>query len=463
MKREWLAVLLPLAAAVAPYFAFPGGFIHPEAKAYLIHYNDHRSFLAKIFDPNYNDNGLYQARELSYTFDWLDAQAIDAGIRAGYPEFFPVSHALGILFIAVVEIECARRKKTGVGVAGACLLVAIFLTDPVVFISAGCYVRSAKVIVAAAFLGFLHFLEDLVLGEDPPPPSAGSGSIARYGGGACALAMTLSLLDRQGFFFAITAIPLLAALALSTARADPSRRALALAACGCAAAVVAAIAYDVVLAPLLIRALNGIEADFFYQRLPVLEVVYRPTHLAEGGRWLFEQASFFVGGSSAIRGGTFLLAAVAALALVARERAKAAAVALSSLAAFLLMFAIMIFRHPPLLWDDVKRGYYGIPFAVFLLFGVTLAAGRARVHLGRRSRLVELGLGVWLAANVAALPEHVRIATTADSAEDRKVSDEIRKLLAERRVEPPPAWANSHTRALLEHYARVFRDDETRH
>lgn len=65
-----------------------GDFCHPESAAFLQLYTEKgKSLLQIIFNPWYTDWGCYQARELSYFFDWCDAQFIKACISEGHTHF----------------------------------------------------------------------------------------------------------------------------------------------------------------------------------------------------------------------------------------------------------------------------------------------------------------------------------------------------------------------------------------
>ena len=74
----WLVAAGIALIAVAGMIFVRGGAIHPESyHTYLPHYLGDAPFLQKIFDVNVTDAGNYQARELSYVFDWIDCHFID--------------------------------------------------------------------------------------------------------------------------------------------------------------------------------------------------------------------------------------------------------------------------------------------------------------------------------------------------------------------------------------------------
>ena len=102
------------------------------------------SFPAKIFNPKFTENGMYQARELSYVFDFVDAHVIAFLVRHRWYYFFPLSHLLAVLgslacFATVFEKGGFRGKEFLIGG-----LILLWLLDPTVYWSSNLYFRSAK-------------------------------------------------------------------------------------------------------------------------------------------------------------------------------------------------------------------------------------------------------------------------------------------------------------------------------
>ena len=79
----FIARALVAAAILAPAWYWDGGLIEIEALEFIRHYLDPRGLLQKVFDPYTNDLGTYQARELSYFFDYLDARVFNVLIARG--------------------------------------------------------------------------------------------------------------------------------------------------------------------------------------------------------------------------------------------------------------------------------------------------------------------------------------------------------------------------------------------
>ena len=73
------------------------------------------------------------------------------------------------------------------------------------------------------------------------------------------------------------------------------------------------------------------------------------------------------------------------------------------------MYAMMVLRHPPILWPDIRLVYYWLPTQVLAVIAVafglrTWASGRAGRQATAAAVLLALVLG-----NVTALPKHRRV------------------------------------------------------
>src|SRR2546427_124721 len=93
-RRTNLCLLLLLVGAfwIAAAQSLQLGVLNNEGYWYLPYYLSDRPLLAKVFDSRYTEVGLYQARELSYLFDWLDSIFIAACVHVGVPHFLSVTY-----------------------------------------------------------------------------------------------------------------------------------------------------------------------------------------------------------------------------------------------------------------------------------------------------------------------------------------------------------------------------------
>src|SRR5438445_11552840 len=81
-----------------------------------------RPFFAQIFDPQINDWGAYQARELSYVFDLIDARVFAALLDHHVLVFVPLSGVLGLSALSVDYCWGARWVLALNGVITSMLL-----------------------------------------------------------------------------------------------------------------------------------------------------------------------------------------------------------------------------------------------------------------------------------------------------------------------------------------------------
>src|SRR5687768_12405495 len=81
-------MVLALVATVVVIRFWNGGTLEHEALTFISNYTADQSLLKKVFDPHANDFGTYQARELSYFFDYLDANIHQSIVARYAPAFF---------------------------------------------------------------------------------------------------------------------------------------------------------------------------------------------------------------------------------------------------------------------------------------------------------------------------------------------------------------------------------------
>ncbi len=362
----WLTVAAYslVVALAANAVAFWGrGIIDREAVGFVLHYTAPRPLLAKIFDPNTNDGGFYQARELSYLVDSLDAQVFAALVERGILVFVPASGVIGLLAVSSIYLWGARRV-VGLEHRTAALLLALFLSTIVVQASTPIFYRSSKILLSAALLAFLFHATSL-LQRDEPAPYRSFAALSLVG-------VAMPAFDRQGFFFLLVTTATITALWLVASRR--ANYAGVVAASGCA--IAAASLYDYVIGPAAIHWANGYWPDSSFQQLAVGDLLRQRPVLERAWLMFRAQVSYFFGNAP------FTLVAVGAVAAGAvaawqGRPVEVLVIASSSAASLVLMLALMILRHPPVyfLVDHALR-YYTLTMHAALLFGVTLLAGR---------------------------------------------------------------------------------------
>jgi hypothetical protein len=363
--------LLAAALVAAPVIYWRGGVLDSEATWFISHYLDHRGVVQKVFDPNINDFKSYQGRELSYFFDYLDAQVFRVLLDMGFPLFVAASSLMATLALVLIHGLVTGRVLPHLNRTTSILVLLLFLSGFVHLSTDGTMYRSAKpllvplVLLSMTLIWHWHQMPR----DEPWSPGRRAGVFL-----ACfALGSAMSLLDRMGFFLMTVAAAIVAVHCLLRR----GRRAVFL---GLAAASFFGELYNRVLGPLLIHAVNGYWPDFKYQRLDVTRVFTEPVHLVEGGYMLLEQGWLFFGSFAlwiAIAAVAVFLANYLRRSRSIGELARAAAClpllyALLTSVALVLLLSLMLVRHPQMYDVDHRLWYYAVPIQAVLIFPTML-------------------------------------------------------------------------------------------
>ena len=350
-----------------------GGMLHFESVFFFMNYLDGRSLWAQVMDPFNNDWNMYQARELSYFFDALDARFTAALLKEQIVWFHSVCSLL--LCGGMVFIQHYFTRKFFPKVPG--MLVTLF---SVFFVLSAAvtgldYFRCAKYLTAfglwgALFSGFAAF---------------------RYGSVKAKVCLVFSLLlmtlsDRQGFFFtaaiAGTGAVLMAYQSRYSARIFSDRmRFIVLSALG---VICFGIVNDLYLTPFLINLTHNYMPDFAYQRdfqLSVNSLNGGVLFLfANGGNWFSNYSGSIL---SAALTGALLLAGLA-LELYCRYRRGQRTWVFTALlwgcalGAMTVCASAMVARHQAIMLKGVIFGTYAINFLTITLFLLTLTAASGK-------------------------------------------------------------------------------------
>src|SRR5262249_26132857 len=191
-----LTIALGATAVLMPFWYWERGLIEFEATTFVQQYLDDRGMLQKVFDPRRNDLNTYQARELSYFVDYLDARWLEALLRGGHDIFVPLS-AIGASVLTVV-VFLAGVRRYGMRPLTAALLLLMYLTNYVHVVTMGMLYRSAKPMLSPVVMGTAFYLAALVQNSSRET-LAGSPRIDRASVVVFVLFCIMSLLDRQGF------------------------------------------------------------------------------------------------------------------------------------------------------------------------------------------------------------------------------------------------------------------------
>ena len=391
LKASFDGWLVTLAAALIlglKLCFIPGGDIDIESPGFLLHYNLPRPFWETIFDPYRNDWGFYQARELSYIFDWCDARLIGWGIRHGIVLFY--SATAWFMIVATVGLQQYGLRLLFPKIKGRIftLLSLWFILLPCA--SNNSFFRSSKYGCALTFTAVMLISWGWFIRPDKCVKKCQI------------LALTLLLaiagfFDRQGAFFiaAYTVIAggLLLLLQLGEAKkiagfgssSDDLKLLRMLVLSGFSAALVGTL-YNLYLAPYLIFFLNGYFPDFTFQNIVHLSWF---KVLPQGFRFIFANTGFALTGTLSSVAGFVLLCGIAGAFFIGWYRTRDQRmimfeiIFLLALAAQCFAAAVMIGRHPPILMPQVMTSAYFLPsWALLIIFagGAADALRRAGIR-----------------------------------------------------------------------------------
>jgi len=420
--NPWVARALGVVTMLCvfiPAIFWKGGVLEGETVSFMINYADDRTVLQKVFNPLLNDFNMYQARELSYFFDYLDTTVFLFLLkRFDVTLFIPLSAVVATILIILVYRGGVRRTLPGLDRVTAELLLLLFLTSFVVISTMGFFYRSTKPLLAPFLLAIMfHFLRSAQSRVRGQIMERRWTLVTRQSLVAFVLLVIAALLDRQGFFYVLLACALLLVHFLITKKLKD------LLIASVAAAIVAHL-YNVVIGPAIIWAINAQRPDFTFQQIPAAAWAKLPVHCLQAGHLLTANLAALAGGYLVI--GYLVLALVAAW-LIWRTivfykgsepgqrwehyksgRSLAIFYALMILALHVGMFGVMITRHGYVYqWIDHWYWYYPLPFIVTTLFGLAVLLNAVLPGLRTvNRRILKVALVLIALSNLAHLPRY---------------------------------------------------------
>jgi hypothetical protein len=381
-----------------------GGFLHPEIEGRLPYYVAGGSLWSKLYDSDFLDGGMYQARELSYLFDYIDCRFIALCVALGHPHFLSLTFYVCLTLIGLMLWRCGVEELKLERWIVLCVLMMLW-TTPAVFLG-GTFFRTAKIGVALAVVVLYGRIFRILRAARGNP---GHGLSARLWLGCFGWAWAATLFDRQGVFMVGLAVFFLAFWFLGYREKTTLKLMGAF-----AAALALSVIYNYVIAPLLTLSINDYWPDFKYQHLPWSDLLDKPFfYLGEGASLYIDTVRFFLGNIPAW-GAVVVVAGLGFGALVpapARQEGKAPVpgalgLFMSQTVLIWIMLTLMVLRHGGLRWPDVRRVYYFLPavsmFAMTLLLALALLATARRLP----KWCLALLLGGALLGNIIALARH---------------------------------------------------------
>lgn len=422
-----------------------GGNMHPEAEAFIYNYLEpSRSFGEKIFDSILNDWGFYQSRELCYLTEWLDAHFIKAGILLGVPFFYSVVFYLLIALASYVHYR-GCRTHLGFSPTTAALILAIFWFSPSIFAS-GYLFRTAKVGAAACIIIMAWWLYTLLrepktsassdLSPSQPPTSPARRALTAVG--LFALTLAASLFDRQGFFMMIIFWGIVAIVLILG-----NQRHSLLAFLSVGTALAFAAFWNKILSPALILYFNGYLPNMEWQRITEADLTRYAREI--GTSPYFDGFTIFIDTLRFVLGnfGTAQTIIIILILLTYTYTLHTPSFALRlgaltipvrrfhclllgiSLLALYIMATLMLLKHHPVGWQDMRRSYYHIPGTAVTLLILTYIVHLVLQHQTLKKTTVQIILSALLLFNLIELPIHTRFYLTGHSAPRIKESKDF--------------------------------------
>ncbi len=393
------ALALVVAAIVTPFWYWSGGLIEIEALQFIRQYLDGRTLLQKIFDPHANDFGTYQARELSYLVDAMDAQVFKRLIASDVVLFVPLSAVASVVLTAAVFVVAVKRYP-GLHPLTAALLLLVYFTNYIQLVTTGMFYRATKPLLAPVLMAASFYVLALV---DAGRGTEGWLNRRRAPAAIFLLCVAMSLLDRQGFFYALIIVGVVVVHAVR-ARRRWDIVAAAATAVGCMAA------YNLILGPWIVQRINGYSPSFEYQNVPIGELLSSPVYARRAGELLLQASAVLLGSvPSWLAAGAIVLFTVLAVRR-ATDRMQVGLILSGVAAGQLGMFAAMVARHPPIYeWLDHRLWYYPVPYQALLFVSIVAGLNAIVVGWGRsRTLLLNIALALLVLGNVARWDDHLR-------------------------------------------------------
>lgn len=415
-----------------------GARIEVEHNVTIPHYLSDRSLPAKVFDiagteaPSSPEN--FQARELSYFFDYLDLQIIVASGKLGYPIFLS---GIKYLFVALIAFGMYYflLHDLRLGPTLSFLCVALFVTTPAVF-HYPYFHRTAKVGVAVGIVFYLITLYRRFTRLQ-----------SRYRAALFFGLIWICYFDSQGFYIASCATLMLGGAALGFRErrfVEPFLIALI--------AVLTHAVYRRYAGILLIERGFGyrIVAPFGHMTLSNILSHRRGTHFyLVDVALLVDYFRFFLGSIPRYPAAGVLVAMVS-LPFWPKGRSRyliAQGICFGlSLVALAVMIHVMGIKLDQIFLPPIRLIAYGLPSTALLLFGLGLTLHRLLTLYPARRSWVVAGLALLALRNIYCLPAYGRYLERygqGTSARAEYAMDHLRRAKLEKEADLPPELRSS--------------------
>ena len=360
------------------------------------------SEVSKFFDPVSTDWDAYQARELGYGFEYVDAQALllfnkvpffSYGFRSVMQITFTILTAFVLYFIARELLPAFRRTS--------CMVLAmLFPVSTQMLVMHGLYFRCGKTVTAfwtaLWILCLIHWLK-----QPAKPWHAASYILLGLG------AFLSYITDKQGVMTGLWLIGLSGIMAVIRRHRNQTYRHFLFFAASFAGAFCFYLYWDYRLCPYIIQAVNGYHPDRSWSSLSFFLSQGAAAYI--GGLWhgvkltaLQIQLAFGNVWDGNLLSWGLALAAYILVALAAiqktpgapgntiddsrrglSDRTALATVLVTALLTCVFMIMLLYMRHNPLAWEDLwKGGYYYQSATLILILALLIVFS----FLSRRNR-----------------------------------------------------------------------------
>lgn len=378
------------------------GILHTEMDIRLPAHISGKPILQIIFDAKSMNIGGWEARQLSFLFDVIDGNFVALCIRLGVPHFRSLTHYL-FTFIIMLYLWSFLIQILKLDHLLSLLLIALLLTTPSFIYSY--YYRTSKIGVTLLVIILLGEIYKVLKGEiyldtkiKKPFWLMWTFLLATLG---------LMLFDVLGGFFATVLIAYMFFVLIY--KPDQNKSA---ALTGMFIGYASWVLYFLYLGPAIMLAITGQKADTSY-------LIGAPFQYFVGflllaiPPFIFDMVQYLFGYITQTGGAIFVLwMLITSLWLTARPKKKAAwtmtqgtAVSNSEqpnrrihsvvrafishyepllsmlfiLSGIAIIYTLLVTRHAPILWPDVRPTYYIMPAQAVLLFAVATLLARARI------------------------------------------------------------------------------------
>lgn len=381
--------------SIYSFFVQNGGIIQYEPLIRIPFYLDNRSILKKIFDVNKNELfGWYQARELSYIFDIIDAYFIKISSFFHQPHFFSITYFICYFLIVFLVFKIGLKYIKHRSLSMLTILVLIFSSTPIIFLNVNVF-RSAKILTGL----FLLVIIGLILKIKESKFKRSHFFLLFL------TTFFLTLVDRQGFYFAVV-ISFLTFLYYIY-----SKNKLFLNYFICIfTGVVTNTFYNLYIGPLLIKSINGYWPSFFYQKMQDSNPIQTKV-LIDSLFFTVDAISYFFGNNRllALFCFGFLLVYYIKTEAVIKNKLIKLIFILVILASIYVLNVIMISRHPFILWPEVRISYYVIPIMVLILLFAIYVTNKIILNYPKTEKLLTVFLLIIFILNVFSLPKYYKL------------------------------------------------------